>query len=218
MDESVINVYFTPLSIEAHIINVKRYICLREHSLIVFQKPGEGEVLFPPLCHLEVVGSPKVEILENKQVLVMPIKVNTNQKLMTIEDILGRRKQIAISIGFGVINDVDFDMRFISKVRKGVQLSSAEKDTVFRKIKNKIQGMNGIDAEWFNNDANLNKTLQECQELRKEACQIFINAAIMADDKEVSLNIRRFTPTSTHTPGHPQIPSPIFFSIREVRS
>jgi hypothetical protein len=143
-------------------------------------------VLFPPLCHLEVVGIPAVVMLDKKQVLVMPIKVNLNQKLMTIEEILGRRKQIALSIGFGVINDVDFDMRLISRT---IAQETGQSDSIGENLKNVIKEIKadvkeelkkteGRDAEWFNNDDNLNTALKGFQELKKKACMKFIKVTI----------------------------------------
>jgi hypothetical protein len=151
-------------------------------------------VLFPPLCHLEVVGIPSVVMLDKKQVLVMPIKVNLNQKLMTIEEILGRRKQIALSIGFGVINDVDFDMRLISRTiaqetgqSDGENLKSVIKE-IKADIKKELKTTEGRNAEWFNNDDNLNAALRSFQELKKKACMKFIKVTIdRFDDATVSL-------------------------------
>ena len=51
---------------------------------------GEGELLFPPLSHLEVVDSPKVEMRDKRPVIVVAVKVDINQKAMVIEEILLR--------------------------------------------------------------------------------------------------------------------------------
>jgi hypothetical protein len=73
------------------------------------QYPGEGEILFPPLSHLEVIGYPKVEIRNNVPVLVVSVKVNINQKAMTIDEILRRRKHMVTSLIEGVENEIAFD-------------------------------------------------------------------------------------------------------------
>ncbi len=150
-------------------------------------------MLFPPLSHLEVVGNPRLEMLDKKQVLVLPTKVNINQKMMTIEEILSQRKHTVISMRNSVLSDVDFDLRFISKITerlsrslKSNQPAATNIMRVFQDVKVKLGEITEHDAEWFNNDANLIKAVTKCQDLRLQAYQDVINEIMEPMDGEVS--------------------------------
>ena len=76
---------------------------------------GEGELLFTPLAHLEVIGNPRVEEHDSKPVLVVSIKVNINQKSKTLEEILGLRKQTIITAGENLKKEILFDFKLVSE-------------------------------------------------------------------------------------------------------
>ena len=117
-------------------------------------------MLFPPLSHLEVVGSPKLEMYNNKPVLVVSIKVNINQKAGTIEEILGRRKATMMSIGEGVINDVDFDLTIVSNRLNTSEALTNFKKTIMPDFKATLYNIVDHHAEWFNTDNNLKLAME----------------------------------------------------------
>jgi ankyrin repeat protein len=65
---------------------------------------GEGELLFSPLSFMEVVGMPRFQIFEGKQVVVVQVKININLKAQTIEDMIAKRQQMHLA-SFGLLED-----------------------------------------------------------------------------------------------------------------
>mmetsp|Transcript_47757 Transcript_47757/g.126655 ORF Transcript_47757/g.126655 Transcript_47757/m.126655 type:complete len:117 (-) Transcript_47757:1063-1413(-) len=61
------------------------------------QYPEEDEFLMQPLSCLEVFGDLRIEYFENREVLVVPLRVNVNLKGITVEELEGRRKVIQIT-------------------------------------------------------------------------------------------------------------------------
>ena len=47
------------------------------------QYPKENEILFPPLSNLEIIGSPRLEKVGRKLVLILSIRLNVNLKCLT---------------------------------------------------------------------------------------------------------------------------------------
>ena len=137
---------------------------------------GEGEMLFPPLSHLEVVGSPKVEMHDNKPVIVVRIKVNINPKTMTLEEILGRRKQTVRAIGEGIINDVDFDLKLVSKNPRPTA-----------QLKQRISVYTDSEAVFFNNDSFFQRTLDEILKLKKTTYISYVETEVDSSDIEVNI-------------------------------
>uniref|UniRef100_A0A7S4JJ92 Uncharacterized protein n=2 Tax=Guillardia theta TaxID=55529 RepID=A0A7S4JJ92_GUITH len=64
----------------------------------VSQYPGEGEMLYPPLSYLEVVKTPRYREVEGRQVKVLELKINANTMSLTIEDFVGKRKQLYVGL------------------------------------------------------------------------------------------------------------------------
>jgi hypothetical protein len=124
---------------------------------------------------LEVVGVPRVEMRDNKPVVVVSIKVNKNQKIMTIEEILGRRKNIVSSIRDGVTNDMEFDLRIVSNS----PWSMAE-------FKESLRRLVDQDAEKFNDDNYLKITLDSILERKRKTCQEFVDAVMDSSNEQVS--------------------------------
>ena len=60
----------------------------------ISQYPGEAEYLFPPLSCLEVIDEPRVE----NGVIIFPLRVNMNIKGSTLEMLVGRRKNLHLSM------------------------------------------------------------------------------------------------------------------------
>ena len=112
---------------------------------------------------------------DNKPVVVVTIKVNKNQKIMTIEEILSRRKNIVSSIRDGVTNDIEFDLRIVS--------NSAWSIAEFKESLRKLVDQ---DAEKFNDDNYLKITLDSILERKRQTCQDFVNAVMDSSNEQVS--------------------------------
>jgi hypothetical protein len=125
--------------------------------------PGEGEILFPPLSHLEVVGSPHTEQHDGKPVVVLRIKVNINQKAQVIEEILSQRKQTIVAIAENVMKEVAFDVKLISDAPCSQP-----------KLQEALKGLKRRDAEWFNADSNFKSTLENLLSLKEETVFDFV--------------------------------------------
>ncbi len=112
---------------------------------------------------------------DNKPVVVVSIKVNKNQKIMTIEEILSRRKNIVSSIRDGVTNDMEFDLRIVSNS----PWSMAQFKESLRKLVDQ-------DAEKFNDDNYLKITLDSILEHKRQTCQDFVNSEMDSGCEQVS--------------------------------
>jgi hypothetical protein len=54
---------------------------------VISQYPGENEITFPPLSNIEAVAEPRVMLVEGKEVLVLPSKINVNLKSLNREQV-----------------------------------------------------------------------------------------------------------------------------------
>ena len=65
------------------------------------QYPNENEILFPPLCNLEVIGNPSIKLFGSgddvKEVLVFTCKLSVNFKSMSREELESRRHTQLVS-------------------------------------------------------------------------------------------------------------------------
>jgi hypothetical protein len=126
---------------------------------------GEGELLFAPLTNLERVGNPWVTMHEDKPVVVVSFKVNSNQKSLRIEDILGSRKQNILAFADNVAREIKFDLQLVSK--------TPFDDLEFKQQFEHIKARN---MAWFNEDKNFKRALNEILEPRRkyEAIREFV--------------------------------------------
>jgi hypothetical protein len=124
---------------------------------------------------LEVVDRPTIEMRENVPVVVVSVKVNINQKSKTIEEILCQRKQTAIDIGDAVINEIEFDTKFVSSIPWPEARFREDLSVLFEH-----------DDEWFNSDINFQSTINEIITLKKDTIQTFVIDCLKESDQNVS--------------------------------
>ena len=110
----------------------------------IYTWAGEGELLFPPLCHLEVVGEPMLRVYDHQSVVVVTMKVNINQKSLTIEEMLRQRKQTVVSVAENLAREVQFDLM--------LAIGAKEPAASFEEV---LRGVRERDDAWFNVDRNL---------------------------------------------------------------
>jgi hypothetical protein len=109
-------------------------------------RAGEGELLFPPLSHLEVVGEPTLREHNRRRVVVVSVRVNINQRSLTIEEMLRQRKQTVVAVGENLAKEIRFDLKLL--LPAGAEPRVPEFDEVLRGLKRR-------GADWFNTDKNL---------------------------------------------------------------
>jgi ankyrin repeat protein len=84
----------------------------------VSQYPGEGELLFGPLSNLEALDT-RLEMYEEptggetKRVITVSLKINTNLKALTIEEMISKRKKMMINILQNLREEIIFDLTIL---------------------------------------------------------------------------------------------------------
>ena len=125
---------------------------------------GEGELLFPPLSHLEVTGNPTFEKFDGKHVMVIKVKVNINQTSQVIEQILGQRKQTIVAIAEGLQKEVKFDLKLTSE---SAYTTSCLKDG--------LKSVKMLEPAWFNADSNFKEILEILLLLKEKDIYNFVS-------------------------------------------
>jgi hypothetical protein len=79
----------------------------------ISQFPGEAEILFPPLCNLELEGEPRVQNHNGKHVTVIPFSICVNTHARTIDQLVEARKELQIQM---LENFIDESRRMLDAV------------------------------------------------------------------------------------------------------
>jgi hypothetical protein len=78
------------------------------------QYPAESEVLFPPLCNLEVIGDPTIKIFgegeDAKEVLVFKCNISVNLKSLSREELESRRHNLLVSSMSHTLQEIERDL------------------------------------------------------------------------------------------------------------
>jgi hypothetical protein len=168
----------------------------------VWYLPGEKELLFPPLSHLEVVGVPHVERYDGKPVVVVSVRPNINQKAKLIEEMLSHRKQTIIGITEHIMKEIVFDVKLVS-------------DDICPqfKLEEELEKIKQKDAEWFNIDSNFQECLSNLLTCKETTISDFLGEYFRRVDTTSSSglveNIYRygflgFIPTQNEAPNSDQ--------------
>ena len=111
----------------------------------ISQFPGEAEILFPPLCNLELEGAPHVHIHNGKHVTVMPFSICVNSHARTIDELVEARKELQINM---LENFIDESRRMLDsvvdetrKVSSFKHKINAEDASQLRKVRQRIKKM-----------------------------------------------------------------------------
>lgn len=83
--------------------------------LTMLSAAGEGELLFSPLSYLEVVGMPRFQVFDEKQVVIVQVKININLKAQIIEDMISKRRQMHLAAFDFLKDSVKFDILKIAE-------------------------------------------------------------------------------------------------------
>ena len=125
---------------------------------------------------MERVGTPWVEAYKDtgKNVVVVSIKVSSNQKSLRIEDILGNRKKTMLAFAEGVANEIHFDLQLVSR-------DPFDKS----KFKEQLKATLEKEPEWFNDAINFKTALGNVldHELKYGAIDDFVKLELQRRDK-----------------------------------
>ena len=79
------------------------------------QYPGEVEYLWVPCSFLQQSGARYVEVTEQGAVVLVPVRINSNLKAMTVEELLGQKKSMHVTaFRHFVFNELPHDLRRIA--------------------------------------------------------------------------------------------------------
>jgi hypothetical protein len=92
-----------------------------------------------------VVGEPMLRAYDHQSVVVVTMKVNINQKSLTIEEMLRQRKQTVVSVAENLAREVQFDLAL-------AKIGAGEPAPRFEDV---LRGVRERDDAWFNVDRNL---------------------------------------------------------------
>eukprot|EP00960_Hanusia_phi_P065872 766240-Hanusia_phi.AAC.1 len=146
------------------------------------QYPEEEEILYPPLSYLELIKKPRTRELENGMIVrVLPMKINSNMTCSTIEDILGKRKQLFLALINNIVEDIEasLDVMMLSK-EVNARLSKSDwdvreenhlklRDSITDECKRFAQLYAGTTVKEFNDDTFHIKALKQATSLKKMA-------------------------------------------------
>ncbi|EKX33921.1 hypothetical protein GUITHDRAFT_119904 [Guillardia theta CCMP2712] len=134
------------------------------------QYPGEEEMLFPPLSYLEVLKESRYSMMEGERVKVLTLRINANTTSSTIEEMLGKRKQLYVGLLENIAREVERELVGCAG-RIQERLRSAFRDRLsnlsqflFRSIERECRAMvevsRGREAEWYNEDSRYKEAIE----------------------------------------------------------
>ena len=150
------------------------------------QFPQEEEVLFGPLCNIERVGSARVEMIQGTLILVVPFRVNTNTKSLTLEQLESRRKSLHLAAMDQLLWEADLEVKHLAPAAgKSLQRVIAEGRQM---LVEKQTTMKQEDCRWFNVDQNYIRALDDALKLKRRmvnTCLLFLDAGEILEDPRV---------------------------------
>ncbi len=98
---------------------------------------------------------------------VFTIRVNTNQKASTIEEVLSQRQQTAVTFTENAAKELMFDVRLIS---------NADSSAARAGLKDLLVSYKARDPGWFNSDINLQEALAKVLKAKEVAVAAFVES------------------------------------------
>jgi len=163
------------------------------------QYPGEDEVLFPPRSCLEVIGEQRLEMTPVGEVIVVPARINSNQKTETIESIQGKRKHLHMQVLKNTIDEVYRDLGVLVNSSEFEERAQADISAVhssaemylLREIHMEclewLSRDENKDPAWFNDDDNFKSAVRQGVELKGMALNKFL--AWLRNDNVLAANL-----------------------------
>ena len=141
-----------PIVLEIRVRAVDRGACVLDFS----QYPQEREYIYVPCCFLEEEGPPYLEVTRSGVLTVVPVRVNTNPKTMTVEELVGLKKKLHLSAFQSLVEETRRRLSFVASAM------GAEE----RLVQDHTKGRHTVPAF-------LDKIVDQCREIsqRHEAMQ-----------------------------------------------
>jgi hypothetical protein len=132
------------------------------------QYTGEGEVLFAPMSFLAPDGPAQLEVTAHGIVSVVPLRVNVNLTMSTLEELIGRRKSGHVASFGYLIADMRRELLRIAEEGGAEQRLARDPVRVYHEVTHTVDGLvdrsvglveevraahEGTDAEVFTRDA-----------------------------------------------------------------
>lgn len=137
-----------------------------------------------PMCHLEVVGRPRLDSYNGKPILILSIKVNINQKSPTIEEVLSQRKNIIVALGQNVSKEIKFDLHLVSRSMPYSPSESPDLQACLEKV-------NEESPDWFNSDSNFLESLTTILNKKENAIIRSVKSRLSQESAQVSKMLKQ---------------------------
>ena len=149
-----------------------KLLLTRRYTKCCVLETGEGELLFPPLCNLEMVRFPRDETYGKTKGTVVSFKISINQKANTIEEILGQRKKTVHEILENLTREIKFDLQLF-----GVPFESSDI----------IKGLPTLECDdWYNQGPNFRKAIDSIIDFKEQFTVQQIKTKLQAISSEES--------------------------------
>lgn len=126
------------------------------------QYPREEEVLMPPLSNLEVVGAPRMEMVDGVEVMIVPLRVNVNIKSLTMDELIGRRMTLHMQMSRTIRGETLQELREeVQAMRTKPQVSvgifdravcERDVDDIINDFDGLLKSHEDLPADWYNDD------------------------------------------------------------------
>lgn len=145
----------------------------------------EAEILLPPLSFLEVVGDTRIEVGEDgKQVRLVPLAASANVTGSTIEDIVGKRKQLHVFQMENAVHEIRRKLGDLSSSREAMQRHKSDPfshvvsvrsfvGTILRQAERVLEMSRSRAPEWYNVEGQSQCAMRELSEVRSLAVGMF---------------------------------------------
>jgi hypothetical protein len=129
------------------------------------QFPDEDEILFGPLCNIERTGTARVEMIGGVLILVVPFRVNTNTKNLSLDQLEQRRKLLHLAAMDQLIWEADLELRHITHSNPSDLHKVADEARADFAAKRRQMALERSD--WYNSDDNYVAALDDALKLKR---------------------------------------------------
>eukprot|EP00960_Hanusia_phi_P059793 764290-Hanusia_phi.AAC.2 len=143
-------------------------------------------MLYPPLSYLEVTRRPRLEEVGGQVVTVLPMKINANVTCSTIEETLGKRKQLYVALLENVREEVERDVEAVirsERAQERLKHSPWDRDdrddkqlqrSIMKECEEIVETRKAFDGSWYNDDVKYVQAMEEATRLKEMAmCKVY---------------------------------------------
>eukprot|EP00286_Rhodomonas_abbreviata_P001294 CAMPEP_0181290074 /NCGR_PEP_ID=MMETSP1101-20121128/1224_1 /TAXON_ID=46948 /ORGANISM="Rhodomonas abbreviata, Strain Caron Lab Isolate" /LENGTH=1392 /DNA_ID=CAMNT_0023394343 /DNA_START=102 /DNA_END=4280 /DNA_ORIENTATION=- len=141
------------------------------------QYPKEEEVLMPPLSNLEVVGAPRMELVDGEEVMIVPLRVNVNIKSLTMDELIGRRMTLHMAMSRTIREETLLELKDELQTMRATVFSGAydknvyqqDVDDIIADFDHLIEDHDTKPPDWFNEDEHYRSAIVEVVGMKRLA-------------------------------------------------